>query len=263
MKYGFIGCGNMGSALAGALSRITTDIAVCDRNPEKAKALAEKYKLQATDLQEVCESCERIFLAIKPQGLDKLADDIYDIIVKNRPVIITMLAGVKTATVGRLFSEELPVIRIMPNTPVGVGEGVVLYCGNAFADEALINDFLNDMQFAGSLIKLDEELIDAGCAVSGCGPAYMYMMADAVAAAGEKCGIERNTAVRLAALTMLGSARMMLESEKSPEQLKTDVCSPGGSTIEGVKVLKNASFKDTVSSAVEAAYRRNRELGGN
>ena len=261
MKYGFIGCGNMGSALVKALSENTKDIIICDADESKANAVAEKCGVKTGSITEVCQNCQRLFLAIKPQGLDNVVSSIYDITVTRKPVLISMLAGVKIETLENKFSSDLQIIRIMPNTPVGVGEGVVLYSPNQNADEALINDFLDDMDKAGTLVRLEEELIDAGCAVSGCGPAYMYMMADAVSNGAEKCGLTKEQAVKLASLTMIGAAKMILSSPKTPDELKIDVCSPGGSTIEGVKKLEEGGFYETVADAIIAAYNRNRELG--
>lgn len=260
MKYGFIGCGNMGSALVRALSKMTDDIIICDRNSEKAEALSKECSVKSGTVEQVLNNSERLFLAIKPQGLDNFADENYDIIVKNKPLIISMLAGVTTDTViSKLGSDR--VIRIMPNTPVGVGKGVVLYSLSEKVGEDIASDFLNDMKYAGTLAELDEDLIDAGCAVSGCGPAYMYMMIDAVSKGAEKCGLDKAESIRLAALTMIGSAEMVLKGEKTPDELKTDVCSPGGSTIEGVKVLEKGDFYNNVSQAIISAYNRNRELG--
>lgn len=261
MKYGFIGCGNMGSALGNALSLTTKDILFCDRDENKAKTLAQKLGCRHGSAKDAANCCEAVFLAIKPQTLDGALEEIKDILITNKPVIITMLAGVEISTLQAKLSDEIPIIRIMPNTPVRIGKGEILYCRNSNVTDFALSAFLGDMKFAGSFDLIDEALMNVGCAVSGCGPAYMYMVADAVAKGAEKLGIDYELSLRLAARTMLGSAQMLLETGERADKLKTDVCSPGGSTIEGVKVLENGEVYNLFADAVEAAYKRNEELG--
>ena len=261
MKYGFIGCGNMGSALASALSKSGNEILLSDHTESKALQLAEKLNCKASQNADIANECDIIFLAVKPQSLEKTVGEIKSIISDRKPVIVTMAAGVKLEKIESLAGCNLPVIRIMPNTPVAVGRGVVLYCYNNLVDESTLSDFIKDLSFAGAFEKLPESFMDIGCAVSGCGPAYMYMFVDAIANSAEKNGLDREQAVKLAALTMSGAAEMVLQSDKTPEELKIAVCSPGGSTIEGVKVLESESFKEITENAIDAAYNRNVELG--
>ena len=148
----------------------------------------------------------------------------------------------------------------MPNTPVSVGKGVILYCSNGVKNE-VVNDFVSDMQYSGKLYAIDENLIDAGCSVSGCGPAFMYTFASAVAKGGAECGLDKQQAIEFAAATMAGAAEMLLTSSKTPDELTNAVCSKGGSTIEGVNVLKNSEFENIVVDCIKAAYKRNKELG--
>ena len=128
---------------------------------------------------------------------------------------------------------DYPVIRIMPNTPVAVGQGVVLYHASENVSQAQVEGFLQLMGKAGGLYPLEESLMDVGAAVSGCGPAYAYLVLDAMADGGVACGLARGDAVKFAAQTLLGAAQMVLETGKHPDQLKNEVCSPGGSTIQG------------------------------
>ncbi len=261
MKYGFIGCGNMGSALAKALSLKTKDILLADHDAQKAEQLANALGVSVGTNEEIAKNCERIFLGVKPQMMEDLLSSISFILSEKKPILISMAAGLSTDTIERFAGAKLPIIRIMPNTPVSVGKGVVLYCGNSKADIETTKDFANDMQFAGILDMIDERLMDAGCSVSGCGPAFMYMFADALARGGEQCGLDYDKAVKYAAATMLGAAKMMLQGDKTPEQLREAVCSKGGSTIEGVKVLQNGELQALVSDCVKASYKRNLELG--
>ncbi len=261
MKYGFIGCGNMGGALALALSKATKDIMLSDKDTEKAKALAEKLGVAFGNNTDVVKNCERIFFGVKPQVMADMISEIKGGLKNKNTVIITMAAGIKTETVKENIGINLPIIRIMPNTPVSVEKGLILYCTNGIEDNSLIEDFKNDMRFAGMADEISEDLMDAGCSLSGCGPAFMYMFASALAKGAAECGIESGKAIKYAAQTMLGSAEMMLKSGIDPEILKKNVCSPGGSTIEGVKALESANLEKIGISAVKSAYKRNMELG--
>lgn len=259
MKYGFIGCGNMGGALIRAAAKQTKDIMIADFDNEKAVALANELGLTVGDNQTIAKECDRIFLGVKPQVMAEMLGGIKDILNDKKPTLISMAAGLSTNKI-KEFAGDLPVIRIMPNTPVSVGEGVILYCSNG-AKENTVCDFVNDMQYSGKLYPIDEGLMDAGCSVSGCGPAFMYTFASAVAKGGVECGLSEQQAIEFAAATMMGAAKMLLSSDKTPVELTDAVCSKGGSTIEGVTVLKNSEFENIVIDCIKAAYKRNKELG--
>ncbi len=263
MKYGFIGCGNMGGALALALSKTTKDILLSDIDPEKARNLAEKLGVKSGTNHEVVKNCERIFFGVKPQVMADMISGIKADLKDKNTVIITMAAGIKTESIEKEIGIKLPIIRIMPNTPVMVESGMILYCTNGLVEDSTAKSFVNDMQFAGMLDEIDETLMDAGCSLSGCGPAFMYMFALSLAKGAEKCGIPKEKAIKYAAQTMLGSAQMLLKSGTDPETLIKNVCSPGGSTIEGVKSLESSNIYEMGEEAVKAAYKRNIELGKN
>ena len=260
MKYGFIGCGNMGSAIAKALSKTTNDIMITDRSG-KAQLLAEELDCLYTDAPTVAASCERIFLAVKPQMMADALRPLQKILREYKPLLITMAAGLEIAKIQELAGAELPVIRIMPNTPVLVGKGMTLYCCNDLVDEALIEDFLDDMAFTGHMDQIPEHLIDSAGVVSGCGPAYMYMFAEALSDGTVACGVPRAKALEYAAATLAGAGEMLLQTGEHPGKLKDNVCSPGGSTIAGVNVLEERAFRGAVMDCVKAAYKRNQELG--
>ncbi len=259
MKYGFIGCGNMGGALARALSKSTKDIVVADFDNQKAQLLANELGLTIGNNKTIAAECDRIFLGVKPQMMAEMLGEIKDILSVKKPTLISMAAGLTTNKIKELAG-DMPVIRIMPNTPVSVGEGVILYCSNGVPCD-VVNEFVNDMQYSGKLYPIDESLMDAGCSVSGCGPAFMYTFAAAVAKGGEQCGLSEQQAIEFAASTMMGAAKMLLTSDKTPDELTDAVCSKGGSTIEGVNVLKNSEFESIVINCIKAAYKRNKELG--
>ena len=260
MKYGFIGCGNMGGAIARALSKATKDIFLSDPSP-KATELAAELSCTYGDNATAAGCCERLFLAVKPQIMEAALQPIAATLREKRPLVITIAAGITIEKIETIIGAHLPVIRIMPNTPVAVGKGMILYCRNDLVTDEQLASFLEDMRFAGILDALPEHLIDAATSVSGCGPAYMYMFVEAMADGAVACGIPRDKAMTYAAATMAGAAEMILTTGQHPGALKDAVCSPGGSTIAGVQALEEHGFRGAVMDCVTAAYKRNQELG--
>ena len=172
-----------------------------------------------------------------------------------------MAAGVKIESIEKMLGTSgVSIIRIMPNLAVSIGAGTVLWCTNAPGNEKAAG-FIDAMCEAGAFAKIDESKIDAGSAVSGCGPAFAYMFIDAMADGGVACGLTRKEALEYTTQVLIGAARMVQETEKHPDKLKDEVCSPGGSTIEGVLTLEDGDFKSTVLSAVKASYKKTCELG--
>lgn len=256
-KYGFIGAGNMGSALAKALKINREEIAISNRSEEKGRAVADKLNIKFTSNEDIAENSKYVVLGVKPQVLPELMQALKTTLLRNnQAILVTMAAGVKCNT----LSEDRPVIRIMPNTPAQIGEGVVLICRNDKVSDEDFDTFINDFKDAGTIIKIDEELIDAASVISGCGPAYVYMFMDALAKAGEALGLDYDTAVELAIATTRGSASLAKVSPDNLEELRIKVCSPGGSTIEGVKSFQENNFDETVKEALTAAYNRTKEL---
>ena len=260
MKYGFIGCGNMGSAIARALSQTTKNIMISDRSG-KAQKLADELGCTYTDPISVAASCERIFLAVKPQMMRDALTPLWNHLQDRKPLLITMAAGLEIKKIQELVGAELPVIRIMPNTPVQVGKGMTLYCCNNLVVEDVHEDFLKDMALTGRMDEIAEHLIDSAGVVSGCGPAYMYMFAEALADGAVACGVPRAKALEYAAATLVGAGEILLQTGEHPGKLKDNVCSPGGSTIAGLNILEERAFRGAVIDCVKAAYKRNQELG--
>jgi len=260
MKYGFIGCGNMGSAVARALSQATKDILVTDRTG-KAAAIAKELGISYGSNEDAAQKCERLFLCVKPQMMASVLLPLQPFLQVHKPLLITMAAGLTLQQIASFASCALPVIRIMPNTPVAVGKGMTLYCRNDLVDDEMLSDVLSDLHFSGSLDAIDEKLMDAACSLSGCGPAYMYMFLEALADGAVACGVPREKALTYAAATMAGAAEMVLSTGSHPGQLKDAVCSPGGSTIAGVRALEQSGFRGAVIDCIAAAYERNQQLG--
>ncbi len=262
MKIGFIGTGNMGGALAKAASRAAAEIYLYDKCMEKAQALAEELSCHAVSLQEVA-SCHYIFLGVKPQMMESLFLELSPLLKMRKDpfVLVSMAAGVPMARICQLSDGEYPVIRIMPNMPVSVGAGMILYDITENVTTQQLNEFLSCMEYAGVLDRLPETLIDAGTSVSSCGPAFAFLFMEELAKGGVACGLSEDKAMLYAKQMLLGSAKLALESTMHPSQLRQAVCSPGGSTIEGIHALQNGGFSDTVMQAVAASYKRNQELG--
>ncbi len=260
MTYGFLGCGNMGGAIAARLSRSTKEITVSDRSG-KAKKLAAELGVAYADNVAVATNCDTIFLAVKPQMLRDVLTPLRPLLALRRPMLVSMAAGVELEKLRELAGCALPIVRIMPNTPTSVGMGVIPYCRNELVTDRLLAEWLVDMQPCGTLDPLEERLMDAASALSGSGPAYFYMMLDALADGAAACGMPKAKALDYAARTMAGSAQMYLETKRHPAALKDAVCSPGGSTLAGVQALEGEGFRSAVMDCVIAAFRKNKDLG--
>lgn len=263
-RAGFIGAGNMGGALAVAACKNTDAdrIVLADNDRRKAQALADNCNCLAADNATAAGESRFVFLGVKPQVLPALLEEIAPVLAlrSDRFVLVTMAAGISIDGVTGMLGERYPIIRIMPNMPVAIGEGMVLYAVNEQVTAEDEQEFLRLMSAAGCFDKLDEKLIDAGSAVSGCGPAFAYLFIEALADGGVECGLPRDKALRYAAQTLLGAAEMTLCSGKHPGELKDAVCSPGGTTIAGVHALEEGAFRNAAMSAVAAAYKRTCEL---
>lgn len=263
-KAGFIGCGNMGGALATAVSKAIdpSEISLSDFIDEKAQELSEKIGAVHSDNEVIAKNCNYIFLGVKPQVMEKTAKEIAPFLKerKDRFIIVTMAAGISIDAVKKMLGLDCPVIRIMPNTPVSVGKGVVLYSESDAVTVKEEEEFELLLGKAGLVDQIPESLIDAASAVSGCGPAFAYLFIEALADGGVLCGLPREKALSYAAQTVKGAADMVIKSGKHPGELKDNVCSPGGTTIEGVKALEEGSFRADSMNAVVKAYEKTLKL---
>ena len=261
MKVGFIGAGNMGSALARAVSHVLeTEVYIYDKTEEKSQILSQELNANPSDLENIIKNCDFVFIGVKPNGISEVCSEIKNQ-SKNNPIIISMAAGVKINKLQSALGNSYKIIRIMPNTPVAVGAGLTAYSKNSLLTNTDVESFKSLMKYTGTVVEIEEEKIDAFSAISGCGPAYAYMFIDALASAAEKCGLAKEQAVFYASEMIRGAALMTVKTKESTESLKQKVCSPGGSTIEGVKVLEENDFSHIVAKAIEAAYKKTQELG--
>ena len=257
-KIGLIGTGNMGSAIASAVfsSSQIHELLLANRTNQKAEALAGRLPgAQVSTNKEIAETCDLIFLAVKPQMMPAMLADISAVLNSrsDRYVLCSMAAGLSCSRIQALAACSAPIIRIMPNTPAAIGKGVIQVCGLDTTEQE-ISDFCELLKPAGLVDCIDEALIDAASAVSGCGPAFAYMFAEALADGAVACGLPRSKAIAYAAGMLEGSAALLLQSGSHPGALKDAVCSPGGTTIQGVRKLEESGFRGAVMDAVIAAY---------
>lgn len=259
--FGFIGTGRMGGAVAKALAKNVPagNIFLHNRTEEKARALALALDCQTATLTQAAQ-CDYVFLGVKPQNMAALLQQLAPVFAQKAPILVSMAAGLTIADLQSMAGGSYPVIRIMPNTPVEVGCGMISYCASENVDRAALDAFVTALEAAGVLDALPEALMDAGTAVAGCGPAFAYLFLDALASGGEKCGLPREKALTYATQMLLGAASLAQKTGTPPAQLRDAVCSPGGSTIEGVRTLQAECFCEAVEHAVQASYRRNQEL---
>ena len=264
MKYkvGFIGCGNMGGALLRAVIKNigAENCCVSEKMPQKAEPFTSAG-VTLLQMNELCLQSECIFLAVKPQVMGEVVSEISRILPSDsKTLFVTMAAGLEIATIEKHLVRQAPVIRIMPNIPCSLGRGVLLYCYNDLVDESAKADFLNYLNGVGLIDEIAEDKIDAASVVSGCGPAFVYLFAEALSNGAAECGLEKDKAVLYAINTLIGAASIIENSTESIEALVNAVCSPKGSTIEGVDTLKNQNFEQTVKNAVHASFNRTKEL---
>lgn len=257
---GFIGTGNMGGALARAAAKsgLAEELLLSNRSPEKARRLAEELGGRFVSNQEAAERADLLFLGVKPQMLEDMLESVQEALAarRERQLIISMIAGKDLAVLGKLLGEDRPVIRIMPNIPVAVGAGVTLFCCSDAVTAEEKDLFRRLMSASGMVAELPERQLDAASGVTGCGPAFAAMFVEALADGAVACGLPRKEAIAFSAQMLLGSARMLLESGEHPGVLKDRVCSPAGSTIQGVRTLEERAFRAAVTDAVIATYEK-------
>ncbi|HGQ0487637.1 TPA: pyrroline-5-carboxylate reductase [Streptococcus pneumoniae] len=264
MKIGFIGLGNMGASLAKSVLQANTceDILLANRSQAKVDAFIADFGGQASSNEEIFAEADVIFLGVKPAQFSDLLSQYQTILEKRESLLlISMAAGLTLEKLASLLPSQHRIIRMMPNTPASIGQGVISYAlsPNCRAEDSEL--FYQLLAKAGLLVELGESLIDAVTGLAGCGPAFVYLFIEALADAGVQTGLPREIALKMAAQTVVGAGQLVLESQQHPGVLKDQVCSPGGSTIAGVASLEAHAFRGIVMEAVHQAYKRTQELG--
>ncbi len=260
---GFIGIGNMGGALMTAVAKkLGSDFMVCDFDQKKVENAVEKHGCACGAAEEIAENCRYIFLGVKPQMAGNACRDLIVPLAEreDNPIIVTMMAGLTTDTVRKFCGGEYKVIRIMPNIAAAVGESMTLCTSTDDVTDAEMEEFLAMMSESGKIDLIPEKLIDAGMALSGCGPAFVYLFIEALADGAVACGVPRKSAMEYAAQMILGTVTLMQETGKHPAVMKDEVCSPAGTTIAGVRALEERGFRSAAMEAVIAAYEKTKAL---
>lgn len=265
MKIGFIGIGNMGGAIlsgyAASGKAENNQLMAFDTSRElciKSKAAIPELEL-CENGADICRKADMIILGVKPQVIEGVLEEIAPEYSAEKTVV-SMAAGVDMAVVERYLGEDSKVIRIMPNTPAKVGEAMIAVCRNDNVDMQAFNEAMEIFSSIGMAEEVDESLIDCVIGVSGSSPAYTYMYIEALTQAAEDNGMDHAKARVFAAQAVLGAAKMVLESPESLEQLRINVCSPNGTTIEAVNKLFDNGFMDKVKEGFQAAVDRSIEM---
>ncbi|MGQ0504834.1 MAG: pyrroline-5-carboxylate reductase [Myxococcaceae bacterium] len=264
-KIAFLGTGNMAEALVKGLLRAGTsradDLLCTVRRGERSAELKTRYGLTAsTDNVAATTAADVVVLSVKPQALNKLLSQVAPAI-DHRKLVISVAAGVPIAALERQLGAGARIVRAMPNTPALVGAGASALSGGEHATDADLALAAALFQSVGTTTLLEEGLLDAVTGLSGSGPAYIFLIIEALSDAGVKVGLPRYTALALAAQTVLGSAKLLIETGTHPGSLKDQVTSPGGTAIAGLHTLEAGGLRTTLINAVEAATRRAKELG--
>ena len=262
--FGIIGTGQMGGAIAKALrENVEGDrIMLANRSPKKAQVLAQVLDATAVDNQ-TAAGCSYVILGVKPQNMAELLDDLRPTLEarEDRFVLVSLAAGLDIAAIQRLAGHPWPVLRVMPNTPVSIGAGMCLYSVSPETTKEEVKQFLDAAAAAGRFDAISEAQMNVGSVLTGCGPAYVSIFLEAMADGAVACGLPRGKALEYAAQAIAGTAQLYLDSRIHPGEMKDAVCSPGGSTIAGVRALEQHAFRAAVMEAVEASSARGLELG--
>jgi pyrroline-5-carboxylate reductase len=262
-KLMFVGGGAMAEAILTGLKKSGKDlknVSVFDPNPRRLAELESLLGISPVPNTPIgIQTADIVIIAVKPQVLPNVLPEIASA-VKQSAVVVSIAAGVTLKVLEKALPEEQKVIRVMPNTPLMVGEGMSGLCKGTFVSEEDLAVVEEIFSASGKTLIVKENLIDALSGISGCGPAFMYLFIEALMDAGVLNGLTRKEACLLAAQTMLGSARMVLETGEEPAKLKGQVTSPGGTTIAGIKELEKAALRGAVMDAVTATIQRSKEL---
>ncbi|MGN7398242.1 pyrroline-5-carboxylate reductase [Cytobacillus praedii] len=255
-KIGFIGCGKMAQAMIGGILQSNTvvpqQIVASAQSEETIDKAAAKFQIQVTaNNRLVAEQADILFLAIKPNIHAQIIEEIKHVI-KQEAIIITIAAGISLKFLEDSFNRQIKAIRSMPNTPSLVGEGMSAICANDFVTKEELAEVIHVFSSFGKVEVIEEKLMNAIPAISGSSPAYVYMFIEALADGGVKNGLSRDQSYHLAAQAVLGAAKMVLETGKHPGELKDEVCTPGGATIEAVAELEKNGLRAAVLAAMES-----------
>ena len=264
MKIGFIGAGNMaGAIIRGMVSGgfRGSDILVFDTDSAKMVALFEECGVTiCSSGAEAAELADAVVLAVKPQVFPKVLPELSPALHRHRPLVISIAAGKTLEAIESMLGSGLAVVRVMPNIAAEVGEAMSAYCGNSLVEEDDRSVVRLIFEAVGEVMELDEKLFSVFSAIAGCSPAFTLLYVDALAQAGVKYGLPKAAALKIASQAVLGTTRLLQESGDHPRVLADQVCSPGGTTIEGVCALQREGFEAAVLAAVDASLEKDQKL---
>lgn len=264
MKLGFIGTGNMASAMIGGILKnqilSAEEIIGSNRGSQKRESVKEQFGIYVTENnKEVAEKADIIVLSVKPQFYEEVICEIRDAVHEDQ-IVITIAPGKTLAWLAEKFGKAVKIVRTMPNTPALVGEGMTAMCPNEHMTEAETAYVRSLLESFGRVEIVPERLMDTVVSTSGSSPAYVFMMIEAMADAAVSGGMPRAQAYQFAAQAVMGSAKMVLETGKHPGELKDMVCSPGGTTIEAVRTLEEYGFRSAVIEAMKVCEEKSKQL---
>lgn len=265
-KIAIIGVGKMGEALLSGMLKKGNfnkkDISITDKDTKRLKTISMRHRVKAySNSIDLIEACRVIIIAVKPKDIPRVLDSIQKNVSPHH-LLISIAAGVRLDAIGRNLPPQVGLIRVMPNTPALVGEAISAICPRKKTRKSDLQCVLEIFKSVGKAVVIeDESLMDAVTGLSGSGPAYVFLMIEAMADGGVRMGLDRQVAYKLAVQTFLGAARLVFETGKHPGELKDMVASPAGTTIEALKVLEEGGLRGLLIKAVEAATNRSSELG--
>ena len=265
MKYGFIGAGNLAMAIMSGMVKSgaaqAEEIAIYERSMQRQVEVCEELGVTAfVSAEEIVKNTETVFFAVKPHQLADVLAELKDALAQCKPLVVSLAAGKTIAFVEEQIGEAMPLVRVMSNVNAAVGEAMTWICGNALATQAHKDIVLHCFNAIGKTIEIDEKYSSIYTTIGASAPAFAYLFIESLAKGAHKAGLPKAEALEIAAQTVLGSARMMLESDKHPWELIDQVCSPGGMTIEGICALEESRFQSAVVAAVEATIAKDRRL---
>jgi pyrroline-5-carboxylate reductase len=261
-KVAILGAGKMGEALMSGLLRAgrqPTDLLFTERHAERTKLLEERYGVRGVSSAQAAEESDTLLVAVKPQEIAALLEELAPV-VSTRNLVITIAAGIPTAFLEQRLAADVPVVRVMSNTPVFVDQAMSAISPGAHATEEHLAHTEELLSPVGKVIRVPESQLDAVTALSGSGPAYFFYLVEAMIDAGILLGLPRAVAAELIVQTAVGSAQMLRDSGEHPVQLREAVTSPGGTTIAAIRELENHGVRAALLAALEAARDRSRDL---
>jgi pyrroline-5-carboxylate reductase len=261
MRIAILGAGRIGESLiAGLRSSDWADLVATSRREERAAELAERHGIETTTSNvDAIKGADVVVLAVKPQDIETLLGEIGHLLEPTQTVV-TVAAAIPTATIERHVADDVPVVRAMPNTPATVHEGIAGMCAGRHAGREHLDRAGTVLRAVGDVVEVPEHAMDAITAVSGSGPAYYALLAEAMIEAGILLSLSREVSTRLVVQTMLGTARLLRDEAMHPVELREMVTSPGGTTIRAIRELEQAGVRAAIFNAINAAMERSREL---